>query len=90
MKEMLLMLRLATKARLRYMNKSTLGDLDTSNAVLDSLLRQANNVVFEDRKGQKRRLLTDHSYGTWSGLTEEIGKLIGAWLDSVKDRKNSR
>ena len=89
MREMLLMLRLATKARLRYMNKSTLADLDTSNAILDVLLQQANNVIFTDRKGEKRRLLTDQSYGHWSGLTEEIGKLIGGWINSVNDRKNS-
>ena len=43
MQEMYTMLRLATKARLRYMNKSTLSDLDTSKAVLDVLVRQANN-----------------------------------------------
>jgi hypothetical protein len=89
MQEMLLMLRLATKARLRYMNKSTLADLDTSKAVLEVLIQQANNVVFTDRSGQKRRLLTDHSYGVWSEKLVEIGRLIGAWQNSVKDRRNS-
>jgi hypothetical protein len=89
MQEMLLMIRLATKARLRYMNKSTLADLDTSKAVLEVLIQQANNVVFTDRSGQKRRLLTDHSYGVWSEKLVEIGRLIGAWQNSVKDRRNS-
>ena len=89
MQEMLTMLRLATKARLRYMNKSTLADLDTSNAVLNVFIQQANKIIFTDRKGNTRRLLSDQSFGVWSGYTEEIGKLIGGWLNSVKDRKNS-
>ncbi len=89
MQEMYTMLRLATKARLRYMNKSTLADLDTSKAVLDVFVRQANNVIFTDRSGKKRRLLTDHSYGEWSSQIKEIGSLIGGWINSVNGRKNS-
>ena len=89
MREIYTMLRLATKARLRYMNKSTLADLDTSKAILDVYLRQANRTVFHDRGGNERRLLTDHSYGVWSGYMEEIGKLIGGWIKSVSGRKNS-
>lgn len=88
MREMLTMLRLATKARLRYMNKSTLADLDTSKAILDVLVRQANNVIFTDKGGHERRLLTDHSYGVWSGLIDEIGKLIGGWIKNVSGRRN--
>ena len=89
MQEMYTMLRLATKARLRYMNKSTLADLDTSKAVLEVLVRQANNIKFKDRGGYERRLLTDHSYGVWSGLINEIGKLIGGWIRNVSGRRNS-
>lgn len=88
MREMLTMLRLATKARLRYMNKSTLADLDTSKAVLDALLRQANRIEFHDRKGQKRRLLSDHSFDEWTRQTEEIGRLIGGWIQAVSNRRN--
>ena len=89
MQEMYTMLRLATKARLRYMNKSTLADLDTSKAILDVFVRQANSIVFTDRKGNQRRLLSDHSYGVWSGLIDEIGKLIGGWIKNVSGRRNS-
>ena len=46
------MLRLATKARLRYMNKSTLADLDTSKAMLDVFVRQANNIKFTEADGE--------------------------------------
>lgn len=81
-REMLLMLRLATKARLRHMNESTLADLDTSNAVLDTLIRQANRTVFTDKSGNQRRLLADHSFGVWSEKTREIGRLIGGWINA--------
>lgn len=88
MREMLTMLRLATKARLRYMNKSTLADLDTSNAILNALLRQANSTIFTDRSGKERRLLSDHSFGEWTRQTEEIGRLIGGWIKAVGNRRN--
>ncbi len=76
--EMLLMLRLATKARLRWMNKSTLADLDTSKEVLKAFVEEANSTIFTDKSGNKRRLLSDHSFGEWSAQIEVIGKLIGA------------
>ena len=88
MREMYNMLRLATRARLKYMNKSTLSDLDISKAILEILVESANDVEFEDRKGNKRRLITDHNFGVWSGYIDEIGKLIGGWIGAVKDRKN--
>lgn len=88
MQEMYTMLRLATKARLRYMNKSTLADLDTSKAVLDVFVQQANKIIFTDKSGKKRRLLTDQSYGEWSSKIEEIGALIGGWMQSVSGRKS--
>lgn len=89
LQEMYTMLRLATKARLKYMNKTTLADLDVSKAILDVLLRQANSITFADRGGNERRLLTDHTYGVWSGYIAEIGRLIGGWMQSVEGRKNT-
>ncbi len=87
--EMILMLRLATKARLRYMNKSTLSDLDTAKEVLSSFVRLANRTVFTDKSGSQKRLLRDHSFGVWSGYIEEIGRLIGGWMNAVSGRRNS-
>lgn len=83
-REMLLMLRLANKARLRHMNKSTLADLDTSKAQVDALVRVANRTVFTDKSGKPRRLLRDQSFGVWSDKIDEIGRLIGGWLNSTK------
>lgn len=88
MAEMYAMLRYATKARLRYMNKSTLAELDTSKAILEVFIQQANKIEFTDRSGKKRRLLTDQSFGVWSQKTAEIGYLIGGWIHSVSERKN--
>lgn len=88
MQEMYTMLRLATKARLRHMNKSTLADLDTSKAVLDIFIQQANKIIFTDKSGKTRRLLTDQSYGEWSKKIDEIGALIGGWMNSVSGRKS--
>lgn len=88
MQEMYTMLQLATKARLRYMNKSTLADLDTSKAVLDIFIQQANKIIFTDKSGKTRRLLTDQSYGEWSKKIDEIGALIGGWMNSVSGRKS--
>ena len=89
MQEMYTMLRLATKARLRYMNKTTLQDLDTSKAILEVFVRQANNVIFNDRSGKQRRLLNDHSCGVWLEQIAEIGCLIGGWLQAVSGRRSS-
>lgn len=87
MQEMYNMLRLATKARLRYQNKTTLTDLDTSKEILKVFIAQANKTRFTDRNGSPRQLLNDHSYGIWSEQTKEIGALIGGWINSVNNRK---
>lgn len=87
--EMYTMLRLSTKARLRYMNKSTLQDLDTSKAVLDVFVQEANRTVFTDRGGNQRRLLNDHSFGVWEDMIAETGRLIGGWMQAVGGRKSS-
>lgn len=86
-KQMLLLLRLATKARLRYYNKTTLAELDTEKEVLKTLIRATNATTFTDRKGQKRRLLSDHSFGVWNEKIVEIGRLIGGWIQSVSKPK---
>jgi len=88
MKEMLLMLRLSTKARLHFMNQTTLKDLYTSKEVLKALTDEANGTIFTDKSGKERRLLTDHAYGVWAGMIDEIGRLIWGWMESVKDRKS--
>ena len=84
------MLRLATKARLKHYNKTTLAELDTEKELLKVLLREANGTEFRDKRGEKRKLLSDHSYGVWAEMVVEIGKLIGGWMNAIEEngRKN--
>lgn len=78
------MLTLATRARLKYYNKTTLTDLDIEKEVLKVLLREANETLFTARNGEKRQLLSDHSYGVWAEQVTEIGKLIGGWINAIQ------
>lgn len=89
-KEMREMLRLATKARLKHYNKTTLAELDTEKELLKVLLREANETEFRDKRGEKRKLLSDHSYGVWVEMVVEIGRLIGGWMNAIEEssRKN--
>ena len=56
--------------------------------VLDIFIQQANKIIFTDKSGKTRRLLTDQSYGEWSKKIDEIGALIGGWMNSVSGRKS--
>lgn len=89
-KEMREMLRLATKARLKHYNKTTLAELDTEKELLKVLLHEANGTEFRDKRGEKRKLLSDHSYGVWAEMVVEIGRLIGGWMNAIEEnsRKN--
>jgi len=88
--EMILLLRLATKARLKHYNKTTLQELDTEKEILKVYVRQANATEFTDKSGQKRKLLSDHSYGVWSEKLMEIGRLIGGWILSIDKSKQEK
>ena len=88
--ELISLLSLATKARLKYYNKTTLQELDTEKEILKALMRQANKTVFVDKKGEQRRLLSNHSYGVWAEKMVEIGKLIGGWIQSINKEKQER
>lgn len=86
-REMREMLRLATKARLKYYNKTTLQELDTEKEILKIYLREANATKFRDKRGEQRKLLSDHTYGVWSEKVVEIGRLVGGWISSIKNEK---
>lgn len=88
-REMREMLKLATKARLKYYSKTTLTELDTSKEILKMYLREAHETLFNDRKGEKRALLSLHTYGVWSEKVVEIGKLIGGWMQTVSKEKSN-
>lgn len=70
-----------------YYNKTTLQELDTEKEILKVFVRQANATEFCDKKGEKRKLLSDHTYGVWAEKLTEIGKLIGGWIQGI-NKKN--
>ena len=53
--------------------------------LLKVLLREANETEFNDKRGGRRKLLSDHSYGVWSAMAVEIGKLIGGWIAAIEE-----
>lgn len=87
-KSMLAMLRLATEARLKYYSKTTLQKLDTEKEILKAFLRRANAVEFTDRKNGRRRLLNDHSRCVWMERVDEIGRLIGGWMNGLEKNRD--
>ena len=66
-------LRLVIEVEKAYIKKSTLNDLDTTNAELQAYVRLAFNM----------RFLSAHQYQVWSDKLVELGKMIGGWLRSV-------
>ena len=64
--------------------KTTLTELDTEKEILKVYLREANETTFRDKRGEMRKLLSNHTYGVWSEKVVEIGKLIGGWIQAVK------
>ena len=86
-RQMISLLRLATKARLKHYSKTTLQELDTEKEILKVFIRQANRAEYTDKSGKQRKVLSDHTYGVWSEKMVEIGKLIGGWIQSIRDRE---
>ena len=66
-------LRLVIEVEKAYIKKSTLKDLDTTNAELQAYVRLAFNM----------RFISAHQYQVWSDKLVELGKMIGGWLRSV-------
>lgn len=89
-RQMITLLRLATKARLKHYSKTTLQELDTEKEILKVFIRQANRAEYTDKSGKQRNVLSDHTYGVWSEKMVEIGRLIGGWIQSIRagEKKN--
>lgn len=83
-RQMITLLRLSTKARLKHYGKATLQELDTEKEILKVFIRQANRAEYTDKSGKQRKVLSDHTYGVWSEKMVEIGRLIGGWIQSIR------
>lgn len=89
-RQMISLLRLATKARLKHYSKTTLQELDTEKEILKVFIRQANRAAYTDKSGKERKVLSDHTYGVWAEKLVEIGKLIGGWIQSINERSEKK
>lgn len=69
----------AVAARKKYTKKTTLEYLDIANEKLQVYIRIANRL----------HIISDHTYGVWSGYCVEIGKMIGGWMKTVSYKSQS-
>ncbi len=68
------MLRLIIQANKRYFKKSTLQDIDVELATVKTYVRLARDLGF----------LPFNKYEHWSKMLDEIGRMLGGWIKSVK------
>lgn len=66
--------RLTIIAWKRYHKKTTLQDLDVEIEVLRMWLR----------KSLRLKYITPHRYETWSRQVNEIGRMVGGWMRSLR------
>lgn len=62
------------EANKKYYKKTTLQELDVAIDKLRHYIRLSYRLKF----------INFQKYKTWSGKTNEIGKMLGAWMQSVK------
>ncbi len=68
------MMERAIEANKKYYKKTTLQELDVAIEKLRNYIRLSYRLKFINYK----------KYQYWSGLTNEIGKMLGKWMQSVK------
>ena len=62
------------EANKKYYKKTTLQELDVEVEKLRKYIRIAHRLKY----------ISDRQYKYWSGRADEIGKLVGGWINSVK------
>lgn len=67
-------LELIIAAKKKYFKKSTLQDLDIEVDKLRKYIRLSNELKF----------LAPHKYDVWSEKVDEIGRMVGGWIENVK------
>lgn len=73
---MVSLLRLTIVCNKRYYKKTTLQDLDVELDILRSYVRLGFNL----------RYLPPKKYENWARMNDEIGRMIGGWIKSQKER----
>ena len=79
---MLNMYRLSITIEKKYYKKTTLQDLDIELDVLRHLIRLAQDKDYYDQNMAPP--LSFHKYEVWSGLLNEIGRIIGGYMKYAK------
>jgi hypothetical protein len=89
-------------AQRKYRVITSLHEADARLAALFRLLRRSNRTKYvvtrrddgkvargEDGKpvSDVKRLVDDHTYGVWSEMLVEIGKMLGGWIKAVDAAK---
>ena len=77
---------LCVAANKKYFKKSTLQELDITNAQLQILIRRVGKQTYRNRQGVERKLLPDGLREEWDRVTVEIGRLIGGWIKKQGDK----
>ncbi len=82
-------------AQRKYRVVTSLHEADARLAALFRLLRRSNRTKYtvtrrvdgkaaRDESGstitEEKRLVDDHTYGVWSAMLIEIGKMLGGWI----------
>ncbi len=73
---MIRLLKLMIRANKRYYKKTTLQDIDVELATLRAYIRLAKDLKF----------LPIKKYENWSKMLSEIGKMLGGWIKSAKNK----
>lgn len=67
-------IRLIVRAGKRYHKKTTLQDLDIEVEFFRSLIRKAHSLKY----------INTRRYGVWISHVNEVGRMVGGWIGSVK------
>lgn len=78
---------LCTAAELKHFKKTTLTDIDIKKAQLQKLVRRAHRTKYRDKGNNEKQLLATQNYETWSAKLVEIGRILGGWISTVKERE---
>lgn len=70
--------------------KTTLQDLDIKNHQLRLAIRGARMKTYTDKSGKSKHLLQPGGYEKWANLSLETGRLIGGWMESLKEKSKDR
>jgi hypothetical protein len=83
-KTMYSMLELAVRLEKKYHKKTTLQDLDIEVDVLRNLLRLAKDPNLYPKQ---KPCISFHTWEVWIRKVDEIGRMIGGYMEWVKSRE---